>query len=273
MPSFMHGQIEVIPMLDGPLYTTLEKIPDPAHRAEAEELVAKAGRHVLALPVYAFLLKWADKRVLIDTGSGKLGYDTLGRLPERLADAGVSSEDVTDILMTHLHRDHYGGLIRGDAPAFPNANLVIHKPEANFWLSSDLSALPERAQRMADEARRAVAAYGDRLRLVGTEDVFSGVRVRPAPGHTPGHCGWQVNSEGKMLLAWGDVIHVAAFHLAAPHIAMEYDLDPRTALESRLATLQWVAENNVIVAGAHLPEPGVWKVVKAGTGYELRSIE
>ncbi len=273
MQSFMHGRIEVFPLLDGPLPLTLDKIPDPAHRAEARRLLGDAASEALALPVYAFLLKWANKAVLIDTGSGKLGYDSLGRLPERLEVAGFSPDDVTDVLMTHLHRDHYGGLVKGDKPAFPKANLIIYEPEANFWLSSDASAMPEKMRRSANEARAVIAAYGDRLRLVGTEEVFAGVRARPSPGHTPGHVCWEVVSEGRTLLAWGDVIHLAGIHLPAPYIAMEYDLDPRVALASRLATLDWVVEKNVTVAGAHLPEPGIWKVVKADKGYELRSIE
>ncbi len=273
MPSLMLGQIEVISLFDGPLLSSLDKIPDPAHRAEAEQLIANSGPSALSLPVYAFLLKWGDRKVLIDTGSGRLGYDTLGRLPERLQEAGVCPEDVTDILMTHLHRDHYGGLVRENSPAFPNANLIIYEREAKFWLGADPSALPEKARNMMQEARSVVAAYGDRLRLVGAEEVFAGIRARPSPGHTPGHVCWEVTSEGKTLLAWGDVIHFAQIHLPAPHIAMEYDLDPHAALQTRLSILKWVVENNATVAGAHLPEPGLWKLAHGEKGYALYSAE
>lgn len=273
MPSLMHGKIEVIPLLDGPLPSSLDKIPDLAHRAEAERLIAKAGPSVLAMPVYAFLLKFDDKRVLIDTGSGRLGYDTLGRLPERLEQADINPDDVTDVLMTHLHRDHYGGLVRDDRAAFPRANLIVHEPEAEFWLNTDPSAMPERARRTVEEVRRVVGLYRGRVRHVGTEDVFPGIRARPSPGHTPGHTCWEVTSEGKTLLAWGDVIHISHIHLPAPYIAMEYDLNPGTALKTRLAILDWVVDNNVTVAGAHLPEPGLWKVVKGENGCELSPAE
>ena len=270
MPSLMHGKIEVIPLLDGPLPSSLNKIPDPAHRAEAERLIAKDGTGALSMPVYAFLLKFADKRVLIDSGSGRLGYDSLGRLPERLEEANVSPDEVTDILMTHLHRDHYGGLVRGNEAAFSRANLIIHESEAQFWLNTDTSALPERARNNVEEVRRVVALYGDRVRRVGTEEIFPGIRARPSSGHTPGHVCWEVTSEGKILLAWGDVIHISKIHLPAPHIAMEYDLNPVTALQTRLSILDWVVDNNVTVAGAHLPEPGMWKVIKGENGCELR---
>lgn len=273
LPSLMHGKIAVIPLLDGPLPSSLDRIPDPAHRAEAERLIAGADRNLFAMPVYSFLLRFNDKCVLIDAGSGKMGYESLGHLPERLGEAGVDPDDVTDILLTHLHRDHYGGLVRGESAAFPRARLVVYEPEAEFWLDGDVSAMPARAQRAVPEVRRVVALYSDRLKRVGQEEVFPGICARPSPGHTPGHTCWQVTSEGKTLLAWGDVIHISQIHLPAPYIAMEYDLDPDVALKTRLSILDWVAENNVTVAGAHLPEPGLWKVVRGEHCCELRATE
>jgi len=273
MASLMHGHIEVIPLLDGPLPSSLDKIPDPAHRAEAEQLIAKVGSGVLVMPVYAFLLRFDDKLVLIDSGSGKLGYDTLGRVFERLKDANVRPDEITDILMTHLHRDHYGGLVRENSAAFARANLVIYEPEAQFWLDTNKSDMPARAQNSVEEVRRVVALYGDRVRRVGTEEVFPGIRARPSPGHTPGHACWEVTSAGKTLLAWGDVIHISQIHLPAPYIAMEYDLNPVVALQTRLSILDWVTDSNVTVAGSHLPEPGLWKVVKGENGCELRPAE
>lgn len=273
MPSLMHGHIEVIPLLDGPLPSSLDKIPDPAHRAEAAQLIAKVGSDVLVMPVYAFLLRFKDKLVLIDSGSGKLGYDTLGRVFERLEDANVRPDEITDILMTHFHRDHYGGLVRENSAAFARANLVIYEPEAQFWLDTNKSDMPARAQNSVEEVRRVVALYGDRVRRVGTEEVFPGIRARPSPGHTPGHACWEVTSAGKTLLAWGDVIHISQIHLPAPYIAMEYDLNPVVAHQTRLSILDWVTDNNVTVAGSHLPEPGLWKVVKGENGCELRPAE
>jgi glyoxylase-like metal-dependent hydrolase (beta-lactamase superfamily II) len=270
LPSLMHGKIEVIPLLDGPLPSSLDKIPDPRHRKEAERLIAGADRDLFAMPVYAFLLRFDDKCVLIDAGSGTLGYESLGRLPERLEEASVDPGDVTDILLTHLHRDHYGGLVRGGSAAFPRARLVIYESEAEFWLDADVSTMPARAQRPVPEVRSVVALYGDRMQRVGQEEVLPGICARPSPGHTPGHVCWQVTSEGRMLLALGDVIHISQIHLPAPYIAMEYDLDADVALKTRLSILDWAVENNVTVAGSHMPEPGLWKIVKGEHFCELR---
>ena len=82
-----------------------------------------------------------------------------------------------------------------------------------------------------------------------------------------------MTSAGKTLLAWGDVIHISQIHLPAPYIAMEYDLNPVVALQTRLSILDWVTDSNVTVAGSHLPEPGLWKVVKGENGCELRPAE
>ena len=119
----MIGDIEVLPLWDGPLPSTLDKIPDPLHRAEAEKLVAKAGPEALMMEVYAFLLKIGGRYSLIDTGAGELMPPDLGKLPAALRAAGVAPVQIERIFMTHVHRDHYGGLAdaKGTTAAFPNA--------------------------------------------------------------------------------------------------------------------------------------------------------
>src|SRR5262249_20411402 len=166
------------------------------------------------------------------------------------------------------HRDHYGGLFgeHGKA-AFPNAQLILHEQEARFWLDHTIDEIPERARRNFDQARQALALYAGRIRRVRDNEDVHGVSARLAPGHTPGHTCWLIQSGGQSMLSWGDLIHIADIHLPAPHIAMEYDLDPATALQSRLRVLDWVATDRIPVAGAHLPAPGIGAIVRAGQGY------
>jgi glyoxylase-like metal-dependent hydrolase (beta-lactamase superfamily II) len=127
--------------------------------------------------------------------------------------------------------------------------------------------MPQRARRYCDAARQALSLYAGRLRRVKDNEGLSGVSAHLAPGHTPGHTCWLVQSGGQSLLAWGDLIHIAHIHLPSPHIAMEYDLDPIDAKQSRLRVLDWVATDNVAVAGAHLPAPGIGAIVRDGNGY------
>jgi glyoxylase-like metal-dependent hydrolase (beta-lactamase superfamily II) len=262
------GSIELTPLWDGPLPSTLGKIPDPAHRAEAEKLIAHAGADALTMDVYGFLLKRGDRFALIDTGAGRLMSADLGKLVDSLRAAGVMPEQIEHIFMTHVHRDHYGGMTDAQGRAvFPNAQLVLHEKEAAFWLDSKIEDLPERAQKNFDSARQAVAPYLSKLRRVQDDEDLGGTSAHLAPGHTPGHTAWLIQSDGHSLLAWGDLVHVSALHLPAPHIAMEYDLDPATALRSRRRVLDWVSADHILVAGAHLPAPGIGAIVRRGNGY------
>jgi glyoxylase-like metal-dependent hydrolase (beta-lactamase superfamily II) len=268
--SRMVGAIEVTPLWDGPLPSSLDKVPDPRHRAEAEALIAKAGADALGMNVYGFLLRLGTRWALIDTGAGRLMYDTLGKLGAALNARGITPAQIETIFLTHVHRDHYGGLVdAGGAVVFPNAEIVLHDTEAKFWLDTPLSDMPQRARRYRDDTAGTLALYANRIRRVKDNEGLPGVTAQLAPGHTPGHTAWLVQSGGQSMLAWGDLIHLAAIHLPAPHIAMEYDLEPDVALKNRLRVLEWVARDKVLIAGAHLPAPGIGAIVRDGSAYRF----
>jgi len=262
------GAIEVTPLWDGPLPSSLEKIPDPLHRAEAETLIARAGADALTMNVYGFLLRLGDRLALIDTGAGRLMSPALGKLAGALNAQGVAPQQIETIFITHVHRDHFGGLVNdAGAAAFPNAELVLHEKEASFWLDTALEDMPARARRYRDSTRQVLSLYADRIRRVKDNEGLPGISAHLAPGHTPGHTCWLVQSGDRAVLAWGDLIHIAHIHLPSPHIAMEYDLDPVVALQSRLRVLDWVASDRIPVAGAHLPAPGIGTIIRSGNGY------
>jgi glyoxylase-like metal-dependent hydrolase (beta-lactamase superfamily II) len=262
------GAVEVTPLWDGPLPSSLEKIPDPQHRAEAERLITKAGAQALTMNVYGFLLRLSDRLALIDVGAGQMANLGLGRLAAALAAQGVAPAEIKTIFITHMHRDHFGGLATADGKAaFPNAELVLHETEVRFWLDGQAEAMPARARRYLEATRQVLSLYAPRLRRVKDLEGSPEVTAHPMTGHTPGHTGWMVRSGAQAMLAWGDLIHIAQVHLPSPYIAMEYDLDPAVAKATRLVVLDWVARERIAVAGAHLPSPGIGVIVRHGHGY------
>jgi glyoxylase-like metal-dependent hydrolase (beta-lactamase superfamily II) len=273
MQRYSVGRIEVVPLWDGPLPTSLEKIPDSAHREEAEALIASISRDALVLDVYAFLVRIGDHCALIDTGSGRLGNPALGRVAQAIAAAGVTPSEISTIFMTHAHRDHYGGLVDAQGlAAFPNAELIFHEKEAAFWLDTEFEDMPLRARPHYHPTRAVLRCYEGRIRRVTDDEDVLGICAVLAPGHTPGHTCWLMQSDGAYMLAWGDIIHIAEMHLAAPHIAMAYDYDPEVALRSRLRVLDWVATDRIPIAGAHLPPPGMSVIVRHGGHYAYEPI-
>lgn len=267
--SFRIGDLAITPLLDGDLDASLEKVPDPVDRAAAAELIAAAGGDkALTMDCHAFLLHLPDGPVLIDAGTGVMMHERLGRLHARLDETGVSHADIRSIFLTHAHKDHFGGLVDAQGRAmFPNAEIVMHEVEARFWLDTPPQTMPARARDALPLAHKALDPYRGRIRRVAEGGGMKGVAARLAPGHTPGHTAWVIETGAAPLVAWGDVVHVAALHLVRPETVMVYDLDPATATATRKHMLQWMADSGAVVAGAHLASPGVGHIRRGADRY------
>lgn len=185
------GDIEMTALSDGPFPATLDTLLD-FDRDEAQRLLGKPAGTPFFLPVNSYLVSLGNKRVLIDTGCGPTMGPELGRLPGRLREIGVAPEAIDVVLLTHIHPDHAMGLVdAAGAATFPNAELVVHEIEANFWLGREpASGATERIRRNIGKARHATAPYRERLRTVRDGEALAGVSAVLLPGHTPGHTGW-----------------------------------------------------------------------------------
>jgi glyoxylase-like metal-dependent hydrolase (beta-lactamase superfamily II) len=168
-----------------------------------------------------------------------------------------------------MHPDHEAGLIDSSGKAvFPKAELILHENELAFWKDDEAMArATTEGQGDFRLARAALAAYGDRVRTVKTDEVAPGVRAFPTPGHTPGHTAWLVESNGDGLLIWGDIVHFPGMQFAFPDTSVAYDIDPAAAAERRKKVLKFVAGEKLRVAGVHLDFPAFGHVVSNGAAY------
>lgn len=226
----------------------------------------------------AYLVEAKDATILIDAGSGAVPFS--GRVADALAKSGIAPERIDLILLTHLHLDHVGGLLREDAPLFPRAEVWLAETERDFWF--DDAATAEMGKRLAPSlgndfvrthtkiARDALTAYDGRIRVFsGEREIVPGVKPVPLHGHTPGHTGYLLGSGKDAFLFWGDVVHVAAVQFSLPDAGLAFDWNAEAATATRKRVFAEVADRNWPIAGMHLPFPGVGRVRQEAGGYSF----
>lgn len=271
--SLRVGNFEITPIFDGRLASGLDKIPDAEDRAAAAKLVTGDPAAPIVFNVFAFLVRGPDGLSLIDAGSGDKKGRPFGKLVENLAAMNISVDEISRIYMTHWHGDHFGGLTDElGRRVFNKAEIIMSEPEAKFWFDTAVNAMPMRAQRALPIARAVFEPYRDRIRTVMKNGAYGGLTAVPAPGHTPGHTCWLIESRDVSALAWGDVVHIASIHFCRPLTGFEYDLDPAMAGESRLNILNRVVGENLLAAGAHLDGSGLGRLTRDGDAFRFESI-
>jgi glyoxylase-like metal-dependent hydrolase (beta-lactamase superfamily II) len=274
---FSIGDVEAVVISDGGLsFKPIQPTWAPeASKEELEGMLRSAFLPTdrLNLDVNTLLLKIGGELVLVDTGAANLFGPSLGKMPERLAAAGVQPAQVTGVVLTHAHGDHYGGLLDGAGkPVFPNATYFASKTEVDYWTGSDpdmskLRIPDENKKVFAANAKRYFGAIKDRLTPVSPgQKIVEGVEVVGAPGHTPGHIALLVTSGKEALLNAADTVHHHVVLFAHPEWTSYFDSDPKMAAETRRKILQRAAADGLRVLGYHLPFPGIGHVRAAKGG-------
>lgn len=267
LPSFRIGALEVKAFNDGSLKTSLDLVIG-MDRALAETLAGPTDQGSFFIPVNNFVFARGDKIIMIDAGAGNTMQPTLGKLPQNLRGGGIDPTAVTHILLTHIHPDHANGLVddRG-AAVYPNAEILVHETEIDFWLGDSQPGESEATKRMHQRARIDLTPYSDRIRRLRDGEDYLGCGVVLAAGHSPGHTVWRIDGGGAAFISWGDLVHFSAIQISHPDTPLTYDLDPDRACQSRRRILDMAANERLLVAGAHVNAPGFGHIVRRGTSF------
>ncbi len=271
--TFTVGDAKVTALLDGHIPISPEII-SPFDQSKADAVTAdtlfKFGEQGMPIPVNGYLIEKAGKYTLLDAGTANFFGPSLGALGAALAATGVKPEQISTILITHMHADHTGGLIdENGAAVYPNAELVVSETEWNFWYDDAIMAsVPEANRPFFEMARNTTTPYVNRLKkFSGETEVVPGFTTLPLPGHTPGHTGYMMDGGSESLLLWGDVIHLTGLQFALPDWTLVFDTDPALTVTTRKAMLDRAAADKMLVTGAHLEFPGLGKVIRQGEAF------
>lgn len=191
------GEIDALVISDGvlPLPTaTMATNADPADLARWLQYMFMPP-DAFDWPLNVMVARSGDQTILIDAGLGGQfpGFPRAGQLPQRLEDAGIALESVTDVIITHMHMDHVGGLLVDGVKERlrPDVRIHVSATEVAFWTSPDFShtVMPKPVPAvLRSTAASFYNEYRDRLRIFqDRHEVAPGVVVRITGGHTPGH--------------------------------------------------------------------------------------
>jgi glyoxylase-like metal-dependent hydrolase (beta-lactamase superfamily II) len=259
------GDIVMTAISDGYLNGSMEVLRGISVE-DGTRLLAESFRPARRTSVNTFAVFSAGRVALIDTGCGTHMGETGGWQQRNLRAAGIDPASIDTVLLTHMHPDHSAGLTDRTTGErlFPNAELAMHEQEAPHWLDDAAMARASERERVTNFqwAREQMKPYADRMRLFAGGQVFPGITALPAPGHTPGHTMYLVESGGESVLIWGDIVHVPELQIPRPDITIAFDVDPENAIASRKRTLEMVASEKLLIAGMHLHFPAFSRLVK-----------
>ena len=229
----------------------------------------------LIMSIHALVVDTGQQRIIVDTC---IGNDKQRAIPawsnlqtsflQDLKTAGYPRESIDTVLCTHLHVDHVGWntmLVENRwVPTFPNARYLLAEKEWRHWESTDDD--PLNADLLNDSIRPVFAA--GLIDLVDWEhEVCEGVRLKPTPGHTPGHVSIHIESEGQQALITGDWIHHPC-QMTRTDWCSSADEKPEQARSTREALLEDYADEPVLVIGTHFATPTAGHVKRLPTsGY------
>ncbi len=199
---------------------------------------------------------------LVNTGAELVLFDTglaADGMLAALAAAGVTPEQVTAVVLTHMHPDHIGGLMGADGttPTFPNARYITGAVEHNFWTANP-----------SEQFTANVAPLAEKLTFLddGGSPV-PGVTALLAAGHTPGHMVYQLESDGQRLMITADTANHYVWSLQRPDWEVRFDADKPAAAASRRAVFGQIAADRIPFIGYHMPFPGVGFVEAMEDGF------
>jgi glyoxylase-like metal-dependent hydrolase (beta-lactamase superfamily II) len=257
--SLRVGDIEVLPVIDCVFHaaprTTYAGQPGDPYWEPHKYLLDEEGK--LGAAMGGFLVRNAtnDRLMLVDLGMGvHKGFTIVGEhLLENLASYGYAPEDITDVVLTHLHMDHIGWASKRGQVTFPNATYRCDAADWQYWVVDPKPGTGGGMDHLMKPQQHVMQPTETHLETWDADCVIApGVNIVRIPGHTPGSVLVVLSDHGKRAMLLGDVVHCAV-ELLDDEWDGAFDVDPEMARAARNALVRELEGQDVPVAAAHFP--------------------
>lgn len=212
--------------------------------------------NMISLAMRCLLIEDGKRLILIDNGIGNkqddkfFGYYYLHgnhTLDGSLQQLGFSRNDITDMVITHLHFDHCGGSIEWNADrtgyrtAFPNATYYVAR---KHWQDALTPNVREKASFLKENILP-IEASGQLRLLDETEQIHPHMHFRFSTGHTEHMMHPVIDYKGYTIMYMADMIPTQA-HVPVPYV-MGYDVRPLSTLQEKTQVLQEAAQSDKFI--------------------------
>lgn len=278
--GFKVGNFDCVSLSDGGLnYPVASLFKDvPLERAEAILREFGLPTSHIYLPYTLLYIDTSRHRILVDLGVGRYGEmakkvlasvdnSTLspGVVLQNIHAAGIDTNTIDTVIITHAHADHIGGLLNdADELAVPHAQYFIWRAEWDYWFSEEAA----RQQPSFVSVGRSIAPLRERMTFVEPGDeIVPGVTAIATPGHTPGHLALSIKSNGEELIHLSDAV-IHPIFLKYPDFILQFDILPEQVVASRRRICEQAAASHALVFGHHFPPfPNIGHIVQQGESW------
>ena len=273
------GNTQITALLDGTNYLnpSMFKGLSDSEKTDILKKYAAINDKGIQTSVNAFLINTGNQLLMVDSGAASCFGAHLGSIYNNLKASGYQPMQVNDIYLTHLHPDHVCGISNNGVANYPNATLHISKTEYDYWLNPNtVNTLPKENQEKflatVEKIKAALAPYEKAKKVKVFSDkslAFGYIQFKPSFGHTPGHYSFTLKTEGQDVVFIGDIVHSHSLQFEQPKTTVDFDIDSKTAVETRLKHFAEYAKEGQLIAAPHLPFPGLGHIYsKDGKSYQ-----
>ncbi|SHG97890.1 MBL fold metallo-hydrolase [Flagellimonas flava] len=224
---------------------------------------------IIPSPYISLLLKDNTRTVLIDSGIGFSDEPIVfkgkefvlrGQLSNLLERKGISKNGITDVILTHFHPDHIGGVFSNKGQLnYPNATFHMHHTEWDFWHSSKSVAQPPLFKFFVE--KNISPLQDEKVNFIkgDYQEIIDGIVSVEAPGHTAGQIALLISSNNENLLYISDAF-LHPLHMEHLDWRTSFDMEHKMAKKTRTKLLDLASNDTTRVNAFHFDFPGMGRV-------------